>query len=74
MASGLPFDPYGQIAATNVAPMFSWLRVCYDGTCVLVQVLDRCGTCGLDLSFGAFGLLAPHSRGVIYATVEVMGQ
>ena len=72
MASGLPFDPYGLIAATNRAPLGEWLNVCYGERCVTVQVLDRCGACDIDLSFGAFGMLAPHSAGVIWATVEVL--
>ena len=72
MANGEPFDPYAMTAATNAWPLGTRLRVCAGGGCVDVAVTDRCGACSLDLSYGAFGVLAPHSRGVLAATVEVV--
>ena len=71
MANGERFDPYAMTAATNAWPLGTRLRVCA-GACVDVTVTDRCGACSLDLSYGAFGVLAPHSRGVLAATVEVV--
>ena len=37
-----------------------------------VEITDRCGACSLDLSYGAFGALAPHSRGILAVMVEVL--
>ena len=71
MANGEPFDPYAMTAATNAWPLGAELLVCAEGRCVEVAVTDRCGACSLDLSYGAFGVLAPRSRGVLAATVEV---
>jgi len=73
MANGERFDPYAMTAATNLWPLGTRLRVCVDADCVGVTVTDRCGACSLDLSYGAFGALAPHSRGVLAAAVEVVG-
>ena len=71
MANGERFDPYAMTAATNAWPLGTELLVCNGHTCVEVTVTDRCGACSLDLSYGAFGALAPHSRGVLAVTVKV---
>ena len=72
MANGEPFAPYAMTAATNMWPLATRLLVCAEGRCVEVSVTDRCGACSLDLSYGAFGALAPHSRGVLAATAEIV--
>jgi len=72
MANGEPFDPLAMTAASNAWPLGAKLLVCAEGRCVEVEITDRCGACSLDLSYGAFGALAPHSRGVLAAAVEVV--
>ena len=72
MANGDRFDPYAMTAASNGWPLGTRLRVCAGGGCVDVAVTDRCGACSLDLSYGAFGVLAPHSKGVLAAMVGVV--
>lgn len=62
--------PYGLTAASNFYSLGTWLDVEYEGVHVVVKVNDRCGACQLDLSYGAFRVLAPHTRGVILVTVE----
>ena len=71
-ASGERFHPYGLTAATNLFPLGTRLRVCYGGACVEVRVNDTCGSCSLDLSYGAFAWLAPHRQGVLWGTIEVI--
>ncbi|PWN42305.1 hypothetical protein IE81DRAFT_313853 [Ceraceosorus guamensis] len=44
------------------------IRVCHDGRCISVQVVDMCPSChvgSLDFSPSAFSQLAPKSEGVI---------
>ncbi|PWN97791.1 hypothetical protein FA09DRAFT_297571, partial [Tilletiopsis washingtonensis] len=44
------------------------IRVCHEGNCISVQVVDRCESCdfgSLDMSPSAFARLAPKSEGVI---------
>ena len=73
MADGSLFNPNDPtIAASNNWPLGTWLAVCHGERCIRVCVRDR-GNFGhaLDLSMGAFALLAPLSSGVIDVTVEV---
>lgn len=73
MADGSPFNPNDPtIAASNNWPLGTWLAVCHGERCIRVCVRDR-GNFGhaVDLSMGAFALLAPLSSGVIDVTVEV---
>lgn len=64
-ASGEVFDPSGLTAASRLYRLGSRLTVCFGERCVGVVVNDRCACEGLDLSRGAFEMLAPLSRGVI---------
>lgn len=74
-ASGEAFDPDGMTAAHLTLPFGTRLRVCHGGACVVVRITDRGPAAWtgkeLDLSRGAFALLAPLSRGVIDVTWEV---
>ena len=73
MADGSPFNPNDPtIAASNNWPLGTWLAVCHGERCIRVCVRDRGNfRHALDLSMGAFALLAPLSSGVIDVTVEV---
>ena len=73
MADGSPFDPNDPtIAASNSWPLGTWLTVCHGEHCIRVRVRDRGNfRHALDLSMGAFALLAPLSSGVIDVTVQV---
>ena len=73
-ASGEHFDPDGFTAASNLFPLGTRLNVCWEGRCVRVRVNDRGGPAiEIDLSRAAFAELAPLSRGVLWAAVEVVG-
>ncbi len=72
MADGSPFNPDDPtIAASNQWPLGTRLLVCHGERCIEVCVRDR-GAFGhsLDLSRGAFALLAPLSTGVIDVVVH----
>lgn len=72
-ASGERFDPHGLSAASPIYPLGVRLLVCHAERCVAVTVNDRCGGCqGLDLSRGAFEMIAPLSRGRIEVDVWVI--
>ncbi len=73
MADGSPFNPNDPtIAASNSWPLGTWLAVCHEERCIRVCIRDRGNfRHALDLSMGAFALLAPLSSGVIDVTVEV---
>lgn len=71
-ASGERFDPEGLTAASRLFQLGQLLRVCYAGVCVDVRLNDRCACQGIDLSRGAFAMLAPLSRGVIQVEVRVV--
>jgi len=75
MADGSYFDPNDPtIAAANGWPLGTRLRVCYLERCIEVQVRDRGAfSHALDLSYAAFGQLAPPSVGVITVTVSRVG-
>jgi len=72
MADGSPFNPDDPtIAASNQWPLGTRLLVCHGERCIEVCVRDR-GAFGhsLDLSRGAFAMLAPLSTGVIDVVVQ----
>ena len=71
MADGTPFNPNDPtIAASNDWPLGTWLSVCHEERCIRTCVRDRGSfTHAVDLSMGAFALLAPLSSGVIDVTV-----
>jgi rare lipoprotein A (peptidoglycan hydrolase) len=75
MADGSYFDPNDPtIAAANAWPLGTRLRVCYLERCIEVQVRDRGAfSHALDLSYAAFGQLAPPSTGVITVTISPIG-
>jgi len=75
MADGSYFDPNDPtIAAANRWPLSTRLRVCYLERCIEVQVRDRGAfSHALDLSYAAFGQLAPPSTGVITVTISRIG-
>lgn len=53
MACGGRFSSEGYTAASNHHPCGSLVRVNYRGRSVIVEVTDRCGRCGIDLSRAA---------------------
>ncbi len=53
MACGGRFSSEGFTAASNHHPCGSLLRVHYAGRSVIVEVTDRCGRCGIDLTKAA---------------------
>ena len=53
MACGGRFSSEGFTAASNHHPCGSLVRVHYAGRSVIVEVTDRCGRCGIDLSRAA---------------------
>ena len=75
MADGSFFNPDDPtITAANAWPLGTWLRVCYVGRCIEVQVRDRgTFTHALDLSHAAFSELASPSTGVITVTISRAG-
>ena len=72
MADGSLFNPDDPtIVAANAWPLGAPLLVCHDGRCIRVRVRDRGSfSHAVDLSRGAFALLAPLSSGVIDVTVQ----
>ena len=73
-ADGSRFDRWAATCAHRTLPFGTRLRVEYQGNVVWVRVTDRGPLAwtgrDLDLSEGAFGLLAPTSQGVIRARVQ----
>jgi rare lipoprotein A len=53
MACGGTFRNDGFTAASNHHPCGSLIEVSYRGRSVVVEVTDRCGRCGIDLSRAA---------------------
>ena len=53
MACGGRFDSDALTAATNHHPCGAQLHVMYQNRDVVVEVTDRCGRCGIDLSRAA---------------------
>lgn len=53
MACGGRFSSEGFTAASNNHPCGSLVRVHYGDRSVVVEVTDRCGRCGIDLSKAA---------------------
>jgi rare lipoprotein A (peptidoglycan hydrolase) len=72
MADGSPFNPDDPtIAASNQWPLGARLLVCHGERCIQVCVHDRGAfSHSLDLSRGAFALLAPLGTGVIDVVVQ----
>jgi rare lipoprotein A (peptidoglycan hydrolase) len=72
MADGSLFNPDDPtIVAANAWPLGASLLICHDGRCIRVRVRDRGSfSHAVDLSRGAFALLAPLSSGVIDVTVQ----
>jgi rare lipoprotein A (peptidoglycan hydrolase) len=70
-ASGEKFNRNAMTAAHAVLPFGTRLRVTWLGRSVDVVVTDRMPGDGLDLSSGAFRVLAPLEIGVLHAVCEV---
>ncbi|MGA2285651.1 MAG: septal ring lytic transglycosylase RlpA family protein [Dehalococcoidia bacterium] len=72
MADGSLFNPDDPtIVAANDWPLGASLLVCHDERCIRVRVRDHGSfSQAVDLSRGAFALLAPLSSGVIDVTVQ----
>ena len=76
MSDGTPYDMHdATTAACNVYPLGTLLRVTHQqtGEYIIVRVTDHGAFRSpivVDLSYAAFGKLAPHSRGVIPVRVE----
>lgn len=70
MACGGRFSSDGFTAASNHHPCGSLVQVNYRGRSVVVEVTDRCGRCGIDLSRAAARELGLVRAGRATVTVE----
>lgn len=70
MACGGRFSSEEFTAASNQHPCGSMVRVNYRGRSVVVEVTDRCGRCGIDLSKAAARELGLVSVGRAKVYVE----
>jgi rare lipoprotein A len=67
-ASGARFNPIGLTCAHRTLPFGSRLKVCKNGSCVVVTVNDRgpfVGGRSLDLSWGAAKRIGLHSTSTV---------
>jgi rare lipoprotein A len=73
MACGGRFDSDALTAATNHHPCGAQLHVMYQNRDVVVEVTDRCGRCGIDLSRAAARELGLLRIGRASVRVERLG-
>lgn len=73
MANGRPYRSGHAIAAHPSLKLGTKVKVTNikTGRSVVVTITDRCN-CGIDLSKGAFGMIAPHRQGRVPVRVTIV--